>query len=324
MGETLRGAGHGDEGPLLNPSGMSLIQSYTIEADYLFAQPATTSIPACLDRRLDLAATRSRAAFTTPITPTIPSGAPAGARARGRAGAVVAVRRPTSRSAATGKYFMLAGDQTSLAGGTGGFTYDVGITAAAGAGVSLGVVGYNLRDLNVRVAPQAVGYGVALSPTDILLIAVDGRDQPDRRRTAAAQGDAGSRAAPSSSSARRSSCARAAGTTVHPEWVLHRGPVARSPRPARSTSACARTLIAARSSRTAPARHHPRRQLPPLRPAASSAQDPRRICRAPVRRVKLLRSMHDDGNFPSAGCPNGRGGNAPLGEGPVCAGPPTS
>ncbi len=37
MGETLRGAATSGTGPLLNPSGMSLTQSYNVEADYFFA-----------------------------------------------------------------------------------------------------------------------------------------------------------------------------------------------------------------------------------------------------------------------------------------------
>ncbi len=70
-----------------------------------------------------------------------------------------------------------------------------------------------------------------------------------------------------------------------------------------------------------PARHHPRRQRPPLRPAALE-----RLAgaRTGARRVKLLRSMRDDGNFPPAGLSKGTWRQHSAWRGPACAGPPTS
>jgi hypothetical protein len=54
-----------------------------------------------------------------------------------------------------------------------GFTADVGLAFKTGTGVTLGVVGYNLRDLSTTQAPVALGYGIALTPGDNLTAVVD-------------------------------------------------------------------------------------------------------------------------------------------------------
>ena len=172
MGETLRGAATSGTGPLLNPSGMSLSQQYNIEADYFFVHNGD-------NQYLHASIVDSTSGYKVAggLYYTYHSDNPTGALEGHGHEVGLALSLPFGDHVAVGataKYFRLSGDQTSLAGDTGGFTYDVGITLRPASVLSVGVVGYNLRDLNVGVAPQAIGYGVALSPSEILLIAVDG------------------------------------------------------------------------------------------------------------------------------------------------------
>lgn len=173
MGESLRGAATSGTGPLLNPSGMSLTQSYNVEADYFFAHNGNNNY-----LHASIVDSTSGYKLAGGLYYTYHTDNPDGPPAGGHGHEVgLALSLPLGEHLAVGataKYFRLSGDQTSLAGGTGGLTYDVGITLRPASVLSAGVVGYNLRDLNVGVAPQAIGYGVALSPTDFLLIAVDG------------------------------------------------------------------------------------------------------------------------------------------------------
>jgi hypothetical protein len=172
MGETLRGAATAGTGPLLNPSGMSLTQSYNIEADYFFAHNGDNNY-----LHASIVDSTSGYKVAGGLYYTYHSDNPDGALQGHGHEVGLALALPFGEHVsvgATAKYFRLSGDQTSISGDTGGFTYDVGVTLRPANVLSVGVVGYNLRDLNVGVAPQAIGYGAALSPTDFLLIAVDG------------------------------------------------------------------------------------------------------------------------------------------------------
>ena len=172
MGETLRGAATAGSGPLLNPSGMSLTQSYNVEADYVFAHNGDNQF-----FHGSIVDSTSGYRVAGGLYYTYHTDNPNGALEGHGHEVGLALSLPLGDHLSVGgtaKYFLLSGDETSVAGSTGGFTYDVGITLRPASVMSLGVVGYNLRDLNVGVAPRAVGYGLALSPTDIFLIAFDG------------------------------------------------------------------------------------------------------------------------------------------------------
>jgi hypothetical protein len=172
MGEGLRGAATGVSGPLLNPSGMSLIQSYTVEADYAFAHVRDEQFlhASIVD---STSGYKVAGGFYYTYHTDNPDGPAAGHSHEGG----LALSMPLGDHlaiGATGKYFLLAGDQTAASGSTGGFTYDVGVTARPIRMLSVGVVGTNLRKLNTGVAPMAVGYGLAFSPNDIVLVVADG------------------------------------------------------------------------------------------------------------------------------------------------------
>ena len=171
MGETLRGAATSGEGPLLNPSGMSLSQQYNVEADYQYVHPGGNNF-----LHASIVDSTSGYKVAGGLYYTYHSDSQGGQTSGHTHEVGLALSVPLGEHltiGATGKYFWMAGDLVSE--DSSGFTYDVGVTLRPASVFSLGVVGYNLQDLHAgRVAPLAVGYGAALSPTDFLLIAVDG------------------------------------------------------------------------------------------------------------------------------------------------------
>jgi hypothetical protein len=172
MGGALRAAAVGDAGPLLNPSGMSLVKAYTLETAYGYSTRRSDQYfhGSIVDTTSGFKI--GGGAYYT-YHPSAPAGRPEGSGHE----AGLALSIPFSEYfavGATGKYFRLSGDQaTDL--GSGGMTVDLGITVRPMASLAVGFVGTNIRDLHNREAPRALGYGVAFNPGAELLLAVDGR-----------------------------------------------------------------------------------------------------------------------------------------------------
>jgi hypothetical protein len=171
MGGAARAWATGDEGPLMNPSGMSLTKAYTLTGSYEYAS-----------RLSDQFIHASVVDSTAPINlagglyytyhAQSPSGAPSGSGHEGGL-ALSYPFGPYVSVGATVKYFkLLGGDATADHGG--GVTFDVGATIRPTQIISIGVVGTNLRDLGTSEATVAVGYGAALLPIPALLVAADG------------------------------------------------------------------------------------------------------------------------------------------------------
>lgn len=171
MGGAARAWATGDQGPLLNPSGMSLTKAYTLTGAYEYAS-----------RLSDHFIHASIVDSTAPINlagglyytyhALSPSGAPAGSGHEGGL-ALSYPFGPYVSVGATVKYFKLLGSDVD-AGHAGGVTFDVGATIRPSEIVSIGIVGTNLRNLGTSEATQAVGYGAALLPIPALLVAADG------------------------------------------------------------------------------------------------------------------------------------------------------
>jgi hypothetical protein len=161
----------GDEGPLLNPSGMSLTKAYTIDGTYGYASRLS-------DQFLHASIVDSTSPFNLAggLYYTYHSSSPSGGlTAHGHEGglALSFPFGPFVSIGATLKYFKLE-DADVFDGHDGGFTFDVGATIRPTEIVSLGLVGTNLRDLGTSQATQAVGYGVALIPLTNMLVVADG------------------------------------------------------------------------------------------------------------------------------------------------------
>ena len=171
MGGASRAWAVADEGPLLNPSGMSLTKAYTLDGTYGYASRLS-------DQFLHASIVDSTSPFNLAgglyytYHSTDPSGGPSG---HGHEGGL-ALSFPFGPYVAIGgtiKYFKLEGAD-AFDGRGGGLTFDVGATIRPIEIVSLAVVGTNLRNLGTSEATQAVGYGVALIPSPKLLLALDG------------------------------------------------------------------------------------------------------------------------------------------------------
>jgi hypothetical protein len=171
MGGAARAWATGDEGPLMNPSGMSLTKAYTLTGSYEYAS-----------RLSDQFVHASIVDSTAPINlagglyytyhAQSPSGLPSGSGHEGG----LALSYPFGPYVSVGgtvKYFKLIGGD-AYGGHGGGVTFDAGATIRPTQIISIGVVGTNLRNLGTSEATQAIGYGVALLPTSALLVAADG------------------------------------------------------------------------------------------------------------------------------------------------------
>ncbi len=171
MGEASRAWAIGDEGPLLNPSGMTLAKTYSIEAAYGYASRLSDSfLHASI---VDSTSSYNLAGGLYYTYHTADRGG--GASAHGHEGGV-ALSLPFGEFLALGgtiKYFKLEDDDV-VAGHDGGLTFDLGATVRPTSILSFALVGANLRDLGNSQATQGIGYGAALIPTPSLVVALDG------------------------------------------------------------------------------------------------------------------------------------------------------
>jgi hypothetical protein len=191
MGGASRAWAIGDEGPLLNPSGMTVAKTYDIEATYGYASAANLPASAAPNRLADSFLHASIVDSTSSYN--LAGGLYYTYHTADRGGGVsahghevgFALALPFGELVSLGgtiKYFRIEDDDV-VAGGSGGLTFDLGATVRPAPMLSLALVGSNLRDLGNSQATQGVGYGAALIPTPNLVVALDGltRLTPDNQ-----------------------------------------------------------------------------------------------------------------------------------------------
>jgi hypothetical protein len=168
MGGAMRAAATGDAGPLLNPSGISLIRTYQVEGAYQYGKAGSA-------HDVHVAAVDSTSAFNLggAIYYTYHRDTPGGAQTQtGHLGGI-SLSFPFAEKIFLGgnaKYIRF----TDAAGGShSGFTFDAGLTLRPLPELSLAAVGYNLVDKKTAWAPRAFGGGAALLPIPTLLFAFD-------------------------------------------------------------------------------------------------------------------------------------------------------
>lgn len=178
MGRASRAWAVGDAGPLLNPSGMTLLKAYTLEGTYGYGTRLS-------DQYLHASVVDNTSAYNLAggLYYTYNSQDPSGGTAGHGHEAGLSLAFPFGNYVAIGatlKWFSLAGSD-AVDGHDGGITFDLGITARPIPLVSIGLVGSNIRTLDNSMATQAVGYGVAVLPVPGLVLAADGltRFTPD-------------------------------------------------------------------------------------------------------------------------------------------------
>jgi len=172
MGDAGRAFAVGDSGPMLNPSGMSLVKNFQVlEGAYGYSSrlSAHTLHASMVDNT-------SGFGIAGGLYYNYRVAEPGGGLTGHGHEAGLALSVPIASRATLGgtvKYFNLSGIDAP-AGRTGGVTFDVGATVSLIPQLSVAVVGTNLRQLHNSHATQGVGYGVAVIPIRDLVIAADG------------------------------------------------------------------------------------------------------------------------------------------------------
>jgi hypothetical protein len=174
MGGALRGAATGDAALALNPSGMSLVRTYAVEASYLHEQytDATT-------HNAHVSIVDSTSGFNLGggvyYTYRASSRQDGGERSGHEAG--VALSFPFFERLMVGgtvKYFRLSTTGDPLYHGVAsGFSFDAGLTLKPVAGLGIGLCFTNINDLGTDRAPRTVGGGVSVGVIDDLLFTFD-------------------------------------------------------------------------------------------------------------------------------------------------------
>ena len=161
-GGTMRAAATGDAGPMLNPSGMSLVRAYTAEGAYQYGSRDSTH-----DGHVSVVDSTSGLNLGGALFYTYHAASPGGVGQTGQMGGA-SLSFPLGDVlfiGVTGKYLHYST--------TKGFTVDAGLTLRPMQFLSLAAVGYNLTNPGGSAAPQAVGGGACLSLLPGLLLLAD-------------------------------------------------------------------------------------------------------------------------------------------------------
>jgi hypothetical protein len=173
MGGATRAWALSDSAPLLNPSGMSLVKAYNVEAAYAYGTRLDDQFLHASIVDSTSASNIAGALYYTyhldkPTSLVSGHDHEAGAALSAPIGSYLSL-------GATGKWFKLEGADAGPTGAnTGGLTFDVGATMRPTPIFSLAIVGANLIDLHSGQAPQELTYGAAFIPTAELVLALDG------------------------------------------------------------------------------------------------------------------------------------------------------
>jgi hypothetical protein len=173
MGGAGRGDARGEQGPRLNPAGMSLSRIYTLEGAYEFITHDGGHLA-----HVAIVDSTSESNLAGALTYSYRTATPAGFSRLSGHEAGVSLSYPVFDRlllGVTAKYFHVAGGLPEPGGANAhsGFTADVGVVLRAASIATLGVVGYNLRDLSTIQAPVVLGAGAALNPAPDLTLAID-------------------------------------------------------------------------------------------------------------------------------------------------------
>lgn len=163
----MRAIATGDSGPQLNPSGISLMRSYQIEGAYQYGSTGNTN-----DARISAIDSTSGFNVGGALNYTYHRQSVAGLSQSGHVigGSLSFPILEKVFLGGTAKYVHFTGADAAT---HSGFTYDAGLTIRPVSQISLGAVGYNLRDFGDPLLPLGAGGGLALVPMPTFLIVFD-------------------------------------------------------------------------------------------------------------------------------------------------------
>ena len=167
-GGAMRGYATGDAGPLLNPSGISLIRSYTVEGAYQYGKSLGSH-----DARISAVDSTSGFNLGGALYYGYHRDAPGdGATDSGHlAGGSLSFPFLDKIFLGANLKYVHFRDAASVT--HSGFTFDAGLTVRPLPQLSLGAVAYNLRDLDTAWTPRGYGGGLAVLPMPVLLLVFD-------------------------------------------------------------------------------------------------------------------------------------------------------
>lgn len=163
----MRAVATGDAGPMLNPSGISLMRSYSLETAYQYGNTLGSH-----DARISAVDSTSGFNIGGALYYAYHRDSPGAVTQSGHLGGG-SLSVPIMDKVYLGanfKYvhFVDAADVTRS-----GFTFDAGLTVRLIPQISVGAVAYNLRDLDTWWVPAGFAGGVAVLPMPALLLAFD-------------------------------------------------------------------------------------------------------------------------------------------------------
>lgn len=173
LGGALRGAATGDSALTLNPSGMSLMRAYVIEAAYQH-DGYTGGAGSNLGRASIVDSTSAFNVAGGIYYQYLTEDLGGGFDRSGHEGGV-ALSLPLGEHLFIGgsvKYLRLKTSGPAPATAKG-FTFDAGLTLKPVGAVTIGVVGQNLADLHTSRAPRTVGGGITVGATADFLLCFD-------------------------------------------------------------------------------------------------------------------------------------------------------
>lgn len=167
----MRAAATGDAGPMLNPSGISLVRAYTAEGAYQYGSRDSTH-----DVHASLVDSTSGFNLGGALFYTFHTASPAGATQTGHLGGA-SLSFPLGDLVflgGTAKYLYFSTEASGTTNTKKEFTFDAGLTIRPAQFLALAVVGYNLTNPETSFAPQSLGGGVSVSFVPGLLLLLDG------------------------------------------------------------------------------------------------------------------------------------------------------
>jgi hypothetical protein len=169
-GGAMRAAATGDAGPMLNPSGISLMHSYSAESAYAYGSSDSTH-----DIRVSVVDSTSGLNVGGALFYTYHKGSPAGSKQSGQlgGGSLSFPLGDVVFLGGTAKYIDLSTEGNGCTFIKKGFTLDAGVTVRPMQYLAVAVVGYNLTNPGISFAPQAIGGGLSLSAFPGLLLLLD-------------------------------------------------------------------------------------------------------------------------------------------------------